>query len=71
MRSEADTVKRPRVSFDDRHIKRRLEACVTVARAHGWHPNDIVNFTNEVEQAFSYEEAMWIIKREFDIATDA
>jgi hypothetical protein len=57
---------RPKVFFEDRHIQRRLEACVTVARAHGWHPNDIINFTREVEQAFSYEEAMAIIRREFD-----
>jgi len=59
---------RPKVSFDSRHIRRRLELCRTVAQAHGWHPNDIINFTREVEEAFSYEEAMAIIRREFDIA---
>jgi len=57
---------RPKVSFDDPHIRRRLEMCQIVARAHGWHPNDIVAFSNEVEAAFSYEEAMAIIYREFD-----
>ncbi len=40
-----------------------------VARAHGWHPNDIILFTKEVEEAFSYEEAMAIIRREFDATT--
>jgi len=60
---------RPKVSFDDRHIQRRLEACQTVAQAHGWHPNDILAFTKEVEDAFSYEDAMAIIRREFDTST--
>ena len=44
---------RPKVMFGDRHIQRRLEACVTVAKAHGWHPNDIIHFSREVEEAFS------------------
>ena len=57
---------RPRVSFDSRNIWRRLEACKTVARAYGWHPNDITSFTKEVQEAFSYEEAMAIIERKFD-----
>ena len=57
---------RPRVSFDSRDIWRRLHACQLVAQAHGWHPNDIVNFTKELEVAFSYEDAMAIIEREFD-----
>jgi hypothetical protein len=57
---------RPRVSFESRNIWRRLEACNTVARAYGWHPNDIISFTKEVQEAFSYEEAMAIIERKFD-----
>jgi hypothetical protein len=61
------TAMRPRVSFDSNHIGRRLEACETVGRAHGWHPNDLILFADEVRDAFSYEEAMAIIEREFDI----
>ena len=57
---------RPRVSFTSRNIWQRLQACQTVAQAHGWHPNDIINFAKEVGDAFSYEEAMAIIEREFD-----
>lgn len=58
---------RLKVSFDSQHIDRRLETCQVVARASGWHPNDIINFTDEVRDAFSYEEAMAVIKREFDV----
>jgi hypothetical protein len=58
---------RPRVSFDSTNIWRRLKTCETVAQAHGWHPNDIIAFTEMVRDAFSYEEAMAIIEREFDI----
>ena len=57
---------RPRVSFDSKNIYRRLEACKTVARAYGWHPNDIINFAREVQEAFTYEEAMAVIERDFD-----
>jgi hypothetical protein len=57
---------RPKVSFDSKNIWRRLEACETVARAYGWHPNDIINFKKEVCEAFSYEEAMAVIDRNFD-----
>ena len=57
---------RPKVSFDSRDIRRRLQTCQTVAQAYGWHSNDINRFTNEVRQAFSYEEAMAIIERHFD-----
>ena len=57
---------RPKVSFDSENIWRRLEACKTVARAYGWHANDIINFGREVEAAFSYEEAMAVIERDFD-----
>jgi len=57
---------RPKVSFNSDDIWKRLQTCKTVAAAHGWHPNDIVNFAEEVRQAFSYEEAMAIIEREFD-----
>ena len=60
-------MRRPRVSFDSSNIWQRLETCETVARAQGWHPNDIVHFTEEVRDAFSYEEAMEIIEREFDV----
>jgi len=38
-----------------------------VARASGWHPNDIIAFTDEVRDAFSYEEAMAVIERAFDV----
>ena len=62
---------RPRVSFDSHNIWRRLEACRSVAEAYGWHPHDIVSFTNEVQAAFSYEEAMAIIRRHFDVIGDA
>lgn len=58
---------RPKVSFDSRNIWRRLQSCETVAHAHGWHPNDIIHFAEKVREAFSYEEAMGIIEREFDI----
>jgi len=57
---------RPAVSFRSENIWQRLRACEIVAQAHGWHPNDIVHFTDEVQKAFSYEEAMAIIEREFD-----
>jgi predicted metallopeptidase len=59
---------RPRVSFTSLNIWTRLEACKTVAQAHGWHPNDIINLTSEIEDAFSYEEAMAIIEREFEVS---
>jgi hypothetical protein len=57
---------RPKVTFESRHIRRRLEACQIVAQAYGWHPNDIAKFREEVEAAFSYEDAMAVIEREFD-----
>ena len=57
---------RPRVSFQKRDIWSRLQACQTVARAYGWQAADIASFTREVSEAFSYEEAMAIILREFD-----
>lgn len=58
---------RPRVSFDSKNIWRRLETCKTVARAYGWKSSDISSFTEEVSDAFSYEEAMAVIKRDFDV----
>ena len=58
---------RPKVSFDSANIWRRLDACRTVAQAHGWNPSDIANFSEEVRDAFSYEEAMAIIRRDFDV----
>ena len=57
---------RPKVRFSSPDIWQRLQTCKTVAQAHGWHPNDIINFAEEVRDAFSYEEAMEIIEREFD-----
>jgi hypothetical protein len=57
---------RPKVHFSSPDIWQRLQTCKAVAQAHGWHPNDIINFTEEVRDAFSYEEAMEIIEREFD-----
>jgi hypothetical protein len=57
---------RPKVSFNSRDIWRRLQTCQTVAQAYGWHSNDITRFTNQVRQAFSYEEAMAIIELHFD-----
>jgi hypothetical protein len=62
---------RPRVAFDSRNIWRRLEACQTVARAYGWHPNDIIHFAQEVRAAFSYEDAMAVIERHFDVIKGA
>ena len=59
---------RPRVTFDSENIWERLQTCELVARAHGWHPNDIINFATEVHDAFSYEEAMAIIEREFYVS---
>jgi len=59
---------RPTVSFESSNIWRRLQSCEIVAHAHGWHPNDIINFVQEVEEAFSYEEAMAVIEREFNVA---
>jgi len=58
---------RPKVSFDSRNIWRRLEVCKTVAQAYGWCPDDIIRLAREVEQAFSYEDAMAVIERDFDI----
>ncbi len=58
---------RAKVSFDSRNIWRRLEACEIVAQAYGWRPNDIIIFTKEVREAFTYEDAMAIIERDFDI----
>jgi hypothetical protein len=57
---------RPKVSFDSRNIWRRLEVCKTVAHAYGWRSDEISAFDKEVEQAFSYEEAMAVIERNFD-----
>jgi hypothetical protein len=62
---------RPRVLFDSDNIWRRLATCEAVARAYGWHPNEITGFTNEVRAAFSYEEAMAIIERYFDVVREA
>ena len=58
---------RPKVSFDSKNIWRRLAACTTVAQAYGWHSAEISSFSQEVETAFSYEEAMAVIEREFDV----
>ena len=58
---------RPKVSFDSRNIWRRLEACATVARACGWPPGELNSFIEEVREAFSYEDAMAIIERNFEI----
>ncbi|MGH7001180.1 MAG: hypothetical protein ACREEA_06705 [Stellaceae bacterium] len=58
---------RPKISFDSENIWKRLETCELVACAHGWHPNDIIHFRDEVHDAFSYEEANSIIAREFDV----
>jgi hypothetical protein len=58
---------RPRVSFDSKNIWRRLEMCKEVARAYGWKSSEISSFSEEVNEAFSYEEAMAIIKRDFDV----
>ena len=57
---------RPKVSFQKRDIWSRLQACQTVARAYGWNAADIASFSREVSEAFSYEEAMAVILREFD-----
>ena len=57
---------RPKVSFDSDNIWRRLEACKDVARAYGWNSSEITSFVEEVREAFSYEEAMAVIKRNFD-----
>ena len=58
---------KPRVSFASGHIMKRLASCKTVAAAHGWHPNNGIAFEKEVQDAFSYEEAMAIIYREFEV----
>ncbi len=58
---------RPRVSFDSGNIWRRLEICGIVARSCGWYPEEIAKFDKEVSDAFSYEEAMAIINREFEV----
>lgn len=58
---------RLKVSFDSANISRRLQTCQILAQASGWHPNDIIHFTDEVRDAFSYEEAMAVIEREFDV----
>jgi hypothetical protein len=61
---------RPKVSFDSKNIWRRLEICKDVAQAYGWDYRDIVRFTEEVTKAFSYEEAMEIINRNFETVED-
>lgn len=61
---------RPKVSFDSTNIWRRLELCKITAQAHGWESAEIMQFINEVNGAFSYEEAMEIIRRNFDITKD-
>ena len=65
---QAKVSHRPRVSFESDNIRNRLETCKIVAQAHGWHANDIIHFSEEVLVAFSYEEAMAIIEREFEVA---
>jgi len=62
---------RPRVVFDSKNIWRRLETCQTVARAYGWHPNDIVTLTQDVRAAFSYEDAMKVIEAHFDCSLNS
>ena len=62
---------RPKVTFNTRNIWSRLKTCETVARAYGWHPNQIIAFVQEVREAFSYEEAMAIIEREFEVLAPA
>lgn len=59
---------RPKVSFATQNIWTRLQACKSVAEAYGWHPTEIIQFTAEVQNAFTYEEAMAVIEREFDVA---
>jgi hypothetical protein len=59
---------RPKVSFDSKNIWRRIEMCKEVARAYGWKSSDISSFTEEVSEAFSYEEAMAVIKRNFSVS---
>ena len=65
---QAKVAYRPKVSFESDNIWSRLEACKIVAQAHGWHPNDIIHFSEEVLVAFTYEEAMAVIEREFEVA---
>ena len=62
---------RPKVSFESKNIWHRLEACKTVAQAYGWHSGEIMSFAKEVEEAFSYEEAMAVIKRSFDTSEES
>lgn len=61
--------RRPKVFFRDVHIAKRLEACKLAAAGCGWHPNNVIAFATEIEEAFTYEEAMAIIHREFDVVT--
>ncbi len=58
---------KPKVTFDRLNIWRRLECCQLVAAAHGWPHERIHAFNKEVAGAFSYEEAMAVINREFDV----
>ena len=58
---------RPKVSFDSPHIAKRVASCEIVARAIGWQPGFIIAFKEEVRQATTYEEAMGIIRRHFDV----
>jgi hypothetical protein len=58
---------RPRVSFDSGNIWRRLEICEIAARGCGWYNDEIARFNREVSEAFSYEEAMEIIRRDFEM----
>ena len=48
-------------------IWRRLEVCEIAARGCGWHPAEIALFAQAVREAFSYEEAMAIVHRDFDV----
>ena len=60
---------RPRVSFESQNIWRRLQSCQTVARAYGWRADEISRFSQAVRDAFSYEDAMAIIERNFEIVS--
>lgn len=58
---------KPRVSFDSANIYKRRGSCITVARAYGWPAAKITGFSNAIEMAFTYEEAMAIINEEFEV----
>lgn len=61
--------RKPRVSFNSKNIYKRIDSCRSVAAAFGWDNADIASFVSTAQQAFSYEEAMFIIYERFEVVS--